>query len=210
MSAPQPAPRCFCPECWALLSPKATRCWLCHRRVRRAVAVQPPTLPPPPPRAAVTPYERRAQFQFSLASLMLVMTLTAVVLGVGVMAPGLGIALAVLAAPALVRTSIVAARSRAHGQPLSVEAKVALFAGSLVVVGIIVVAAAAAFYATCFAGFWGGAGVSLLWADDDVGTIIWGLATGILLGSLVAIFVAYRLVRVFWLRKRRNHRPRNH
>jgi hypothetical protein len=134
--------------------------------------------------------EHRTQFQFSLASLMLIVTLTAVLLGVGGMAPGLGIALAVLASPALVRTSVVAALSRARGKPMSVGAKVALFVVSLIVAVVIAIAAGAAFFVSCLAG---------AVAAPGGGSLIVGMTCGL----LGALSVAGLLLWAFWLRKRR-------
>jgi len=138
------------------------------------------------------PQEHRAQFQFSIASLMLIMTLTAVLLGVGVMAPGMGIALAVLAAPALVRTSIVAARSRARGEPMTPFRKIHLFVTSLVVVGIIAVAAGTAFVVTCF---------PLGFAFFETRSALLFFLPW-LVGIAAGLAVAVPMFWFFWLRKR--------
>ncbi len=81
---------------------------------------------------------------------MLIVTLFAVLLGVSRMSLGLGIVLAILVTPALVRTCMIAARSRAGGRPMSVGRKVSFFAGTLGLLAIIAVAVSAAFVATCF------------------------------------------------------------
>jgi hypothetical protein len=93
-----------------------------------------------------------------ISSLMLLVTLWAVVLGVFSISPGVGIGLVILGAPAVIRTVILAIRSRAGGRPMSVGRKIWVFTSTLglLVIStlgllvIIAVAAAAAFVAMCF------------------------------------------------------------
>jgi hypothetical protein len=138
------------------------------------------------------PQEHRAQFQFGIASLMLVMTLVAVLFGVGAMAPGLGIALGVLAAPALIRTSVVAARAGARGEPMAPSRKIDLFVASLFVVGVVAVAAGAAFVVTCFPLGFAAFGL------QSMPLVILAWLVGIAAGVAVAVL----LLRFFWRRKR--------
>jgi len=131
----------LCGECQATRRPDTEYCWLCGAALEPIVA------------DAAQPSvgsEQRAACQFSLASLMLIVTLFAVLLGVFRMAFGLGIVLAILVTPALVRTCMIAARSRAGGRPMSAGRKVSFFAGTLGLVAIIAVAVSVAFVATCF------------------------------------------------------------
>ena len=80
------------------------------------------------------PMKLQAARTFSLESMLLTMTLVAVCVGVLMLAPGIGILLAVLSAPALVRTIGIRIRKKAVGQPLSSGEKLLAFLGSLVVV----------------------------------------------------------------------------
>ena len=144
--------------------------------------------------------EAQAHPTFGLSSLMLVIALAAVCFGVIREVPGLGIPLAVVATPALVRTFGVVGRRRAKGQTMTTLEQLGAFLGSVSVVATIGVASGAAFFGTCWIGFFGGAAVSSPWARgyDPIG---WGLVTGILLGTLIASFVAYRVFRRLWTEK---------
>ncbi|MBC8870045.1 MAG: hypothetical protein H8E44_11540 [Planctomycetes bacterium] len=189
-SPPDHDPR-TCPECGATLRSEASRCWLCAKTIETstATAAQP-----------LCPAEQFAARQFSLSSLMLIITLLAVVLGVARLSPGIGVGLAIVATPALVRTCITSVRRKTRGQPMTPLEKVGVFAATLGAVLTIVIAAVAAFYATCWVGFFGGATVSSIWAKgyDSIG---WGLVTGVLLGLVVGLYVAYLSIRLLWFRK---------
>ena len=130
-----------------------------------------------------------ASWTFSLSSVLLIITLIAVCLGVGALDLGwdggewgLGIALAVLAAPALLRASVAASRRRAEGQPMSAPEKAGMFLTSLCIVVLIIVSGVAAWAVTCF----GLASVSLELA-------VVGIGAGVLTG-LVAMFLM-----IYWL-----------
>jgi len=201
MTSPQPGIWKTCPDCRAQLPGDADICWLCRREL--SPAGSPGDRPPipgegPAAQAAGSPFapgfslpraEPRARFQFGLASILLVITLCAVLLAIGRMSPGIAIVLAILATPALVRTALAASRSRARGEPMSVEAKAALFASTVGILLAVGVAAGVAFFVTCFGGFYGGAAVSSLWATgyDPIG---WGFLTGVILGLIAALSVA--------------------
>jgi hypothetical protein len=141
---PGSSPLHHCPECQATRRSDAKYCWLC------GAALEP--VAEEPARAAVGS-ERRAAYQFSLATLMLTVTLVAIVLSVFRMSLGVGLALVFLTTPALVRTCIAAARRRARGQPVSPLGKVGMFAASFGIVVVVVVASIAAFFAVCLAMF---------------------------------------------------------
>jgi len=76
-------------------------------------------------------YHRRAAFQFSLATVMLLITLAAVLLGLFRMSPGLGMLVAVLVAPALIRTLIESAERQALGRPMTPADKASMFASTV-------------------------------------------------------------------------------
>ena len=191
MSEPQPNEERTCPECGAALAPGASSCWLCRGTGQPDVQAPGPSSPFA---------ERRAAFQFSLATLMLTVTLVAVILGAFRVAPGAGIVLVIIVTPAWLRTCLSVARRKARGRPMTPAEKLGGFAGSVGVVVIVGVAAGIAFYATCWAGFFGGAAVSSLWARgyDSIG---WGLGTGVILGLVAGLVVGYLLIRRLWPRK---------
>jgi hypothetical protein len=139
---------------------------------------------------------------FTLSSLMLVIALIAACLGVIREAPGVGIGLAIVITPALVRAGITAKRREAAGRPISAGEKIGAFCGSVGVVSTIGIAAAVTFYATCWAGFFGGAAVgSAFESGRGYGAIGWGLAVGVGVGIVAGLFVLVRLARRLWPRK---------
>jgi len=146
---------------------------------------------------APTVQHRRVDRTFGLSSVMLFIALVAVCLGLLREAPGLGIALAVMATPALIRTRAATARRRADGQHVTIADKLLAFAGSLGVVALTGAAAGAAFFTTCWAGFFGGAATSSLWASG-YGQFGWGMVTGYSLGGIAGLWVFVWLLRRFW------------
>ena len=186
-----------CPQCGAALSATATQCWLCRGKVDRQAATSPRDVPPP----QTTPTTEHPAVQFGLASLMLTITLISVCLGVMSMAPGLGILFAIFVTPAFVRTVMAAGRRRMTGQSMDVGEKLLAFAGSVGVVTIIGVAAGAAFYATCWVGFVGGMVAGTAAGAKGYDPIGWGLLTGVGIGIVIGIYVAYRVARRLWQRK---------
>jgi len=218
MSAPRASQESICLQCGASLPAKVSFCWLCRKDLGAgatggtgilpvpagALATRPghPAASPFAPGAALT--ERRVFYQFSIASMLLIMTLCALVLGAFSIAPGLGIGLAVLTTPALVWTSVTAMRRRARGRPMDPMAKVSLFAATLGTVALVSVAAGAAFYATCLAGFFAGAAASEARGGRTFeAKISCGLLVGIPLGIVAALGVLYLAVRLI-----RRFRPR--
>jgi hypothetical protein len=188
-----------CTGCGAALSGTVSCCWLCGQVQADATAAASPLAPPaaaalPPPPAAAGPWT------FSLSSLMLMMTLIAVCFGLGGVNPGLGIGVAILVTPAALRTAVAATRRRREGRGMTIDEKIAAFAASLGVVVAIIVATGAAFYATCWAGFFGGAMLSEPFAKGYDGLFI-GLWTGVILGGLVGLYVLYRMLRWLWPRR---------
>ena len=71
---------------------------------------------------------------------MLTITLVAVVLGAFRITPGLGILLVIIVSPAWIRTCLNVIRREARGRPMNAMEKLGLFAGSLGVVTIALVA----------------------------------------------------------------------
>src|SRR5688500_3211654 len=92
------------------------------------------------------PYEVSALYEpgtaptFRLSTLLLTITLIAVCLGVGTWLPGVGIGLAVLIAPAYVRTALAGLRLRRERKPATIEQKFIIFFASLGIVTAIAVA----------------------------------------------------------------------
>jgi hypothetical protein len=180
-----------CSQCGAANPIQTGPCWLCRHPLS---AEAPPT--PGTSQPFAVPHVSPAQ-TFTISSLMLIIALIAVCLGVTREAPGLGIGLAVLCTPALIRAKAATARSRAQGQHVTIADKILAFAGSLGVVVLIGAAASAAFFATCFAGFFGGAATSSLWASgyEPLG---WGWGAGIILGIVAGLWVFVWMLRRFW------------
>ena len=181
-----------CPACGAAIHHDSSRCWLCNTPAASSPAlresVQNPFAAAPGP------------WTFSLSSLMLVMTLIAVCFGLGGIEPGLGIGIAFLVTPAALRTAVAATRRRRAGHGMSIAEKLVAFAASLGVVIAIIVATGVAFYATCWAGFFGGALASEPFAKGYDGLFV-GLWTGMILGGLVGVYVLYRMIRWLWPRR---------
>jgi hypothetical protein len=178
-----------CPGCRAAAGTTEARCFLCGKPVLPLSGTDPPTAPSEPLR-----------FTFSLSSLMLLMTLIAVCLGLGGIDPGLGIGVAFLVTPAALRTAVAAARRRRSGSGMSMGEKLLAFVASLGVVTAMIVATGVAFYATCWAGFFGGDMLSEPFAKGYDGLFV-GLGTGIILGGVVGLYVLYRMARWLWPRK---------
>ncbi len=114
-------------------------------------------------------------------------------MGVVRIAPGLGIALGVLAIPAALHaTAIAAKRERRSGHPLTVPEKIAAFGVSFAFATWIAfgsfIAAFAAFFVTCTAGFMTGAGFGR--SGDYVLTV-----SAFVAGAVFLCFLAYFLIR---------------
>jgi hypothetical protein len=161
----------YCADCGAPVDADQPACWMCGAAMSPARTVpavvpapiathtapqpvprqaQPPPLPPPslhPPAIALV--GDRNPWQFSIASLFALMTLAAVCLGVALRAPGLAIALAIAAAPALVRTFGISSMWRKAGQPLTLTEQCLTFGGSMLVVMAVAASAATTFVAVC-------------------------------------------------------------
>lgn len=132
-------PPSVCPDCGAAVKPLDATCWLCRRSlVVEAEVVGSPARP------------RANPAQFSLETLMLVITLIAVCLGMIMALPGVGILVAIVAAPALVRTLVAGYQDRAAGTPMTLSEKLLTFAASTGVALAVLAAGSTAFAAACF------------------------------------------------------------
>ena len=181
-----------CPECGAEVSTEIDRCWLCDRAQDTSAADErnhAPTIEPHQP-------------QFGITSLMLTITLIAVVLGVLRLVPGLGIALVVFVTPAFVRATVLAAREKAAGRRLGTGKKAVAFLASLGLVVSLVMAAGAAFYVTCWGGFFVGAVVSEAAGARGWNPLGWGLWTGVVVGIVGQIIFTALFVRWLWKRRK--------
>ena len=188
-----------CPACNVVIGPEAPRCWLCGESFVKPAPSAADSLSPFAP-VDLPGSGHRAPPQFSLASLMLDMTLISVALGLFGLEPGLGIGFAILVTPAAIRAAFVAKRRRrAQGQPLGLGEKARLLITSLLVVLFIVVAAWAAFLATCWVGFFGGMAVTH--ATGQKGELVgWGegLITGVVCGVIAALVATFFMARWLW------------
>jgi hypothetical protein len=135
-----------CRDCGAAIQPQDSQCWLCHRLLAvEAELVEPgsPLAPQYAPPKWVNPA------QFSLETLMLVITLIAVCLGMIMAAPGVGVLVAIVAAPALVRTLVAGYQDRQAGTPMTLGEKLLTFAASTGVTLAVLVTGGTAFAAAC-------------------------------------------------------------
>lgn len=172
-----------CMHCGAELSGRAD-CWLCHSKSDD------------PQLHLDSSSARPAPIQFGLDSILLLMTFVAVICGVFAVAPGAAVIIAVLSLPALVRTAVLARRDRVAGQPMGWGTKALTFLATTSFVVVLLAAMGAAFYATCWVGFWGGAFAHEL-VDGNAGydSIGTGLIVGSALGIIAAGFVMWWLIR---------------
>jgi hypothetical protein len=207
MSVDDPSPETLCTQCGASNASGAKTCWLCGRAhvadesppSDGAITKSPLTDAGGSPFAdSVQRHSPQSAMTFRLSSLMLTVTLIAVCLGIGRLSLGLGIALAILVAPAFLRTALAAKRRRNVGQPMGMGDKLAVFIGSLAIMMAISVSSAIAFYATCWAGFIGGAAASESAGAKNYDPIGYGLITGIIVGIVAGIFVAVLMIRWLW------------
>jgi hypothetical protein len=141
-----------------------------------------------PPSSADSPALHRG---FSLATMLLVVTIVSIVCGLAAMAPGLGLAAAIIAAPALARTAIIA---RHHPSPDAIDklsGKIALFVSSVLFAAVFGVAAGVCCYATCWPGFFLGALIGQLWERGQYAGLGTGFVVGIGTGGIAACVLAY-------------------
>jgi hypothetical protein len=135
-----PSSEPHCRDCGAAVKPLDRQCWLCHRSlVVEAELVEPDYAPP----KWINPA------QFSLETLMLVITLIAVCLGMIMAEPGVGVLVAIVAAPALVRTLIAGYQDRKAGTPMTLGEKLLTFTASTGVALAVLVTGGTAFAAAC-------------------------------------------------------------
>ena len=135
----------LCPECGAVNFASATKCYLCGR-------VLVPAKEGRDRRRCRRRYRGRLRgpATYSLSTLFLFVTLACVCFALIAASPGLGIPVAVLVAPALVRTFVIARVQQSRGIKPSAEKKVGDFFLSLAIMLLIVVAAGFAFCAAFF------------------------------------------------------------
>ncbi len=197
-----------CPECGASNRPKGTFCFLCGHGLdtaRPETSIGAPRSPisftSPEP---IDPYQPPTTFvptplSFRISSLLMVIAVIAVCLGVWHEEPVLGIILAVVVAPALVYTVIVAAKSKARGRRMAVFEKVGTFLAAIVGAVVIAVSAIIAFFVTCFP-----VGIVTLGA---AGTATWiiALVSG---GTAAVAAAAYMTYRLLTRKGRRGGSPR--
>ena len=169
-----PAPELVqCPHCQAENPASEATCHACGRPL--TIYIGPP---------------KRVR-SFGLGPMMLMIGVIAVCLGAFRVAPGLGIILLLIAAPALARTVIAAARREADERPLTTRQKVEVFIASTGLMTLVLVASGAAFLATCFP-----VGLAAFGANFN-----YGIGLAIAIGTLAALAAAFFLLRRFWPRK---------
>ena len=153
----QPAGVQRCPECNANCAAGDVKCWLCRRDLSHDTPILATIVEPVSVNVA----------QFSLDTLMLLITLSAVLLGAFVAAPGLGILLAIVVAPALLRTFTIGVRRKKRGGKLTTGEKVAGFIGSFGLMAAIGLVGCTTFVIICFGGVMATCAVAA--ADQQLG-----------------------------------------
>lgn len=162
-----------CPHCGEMLNLKGDSCPKCGDN----------------PYRSPSPVDARPGASFGLATLLGVITIIAVCLGMGMLYPPLGIGLAVLCTPALIRTGIAMQRRQRRGDSPAWEARVVFFLGSVGIMLGLAVATGVTFYATCWAGFAAGTGISSMAGAKEYDPLGYGLVTGLVLGVAVGLIV---------------------
>ncbi len=150
MSTPDPVELTSCPDCGAVNTPEAAKCWLCGRppvvdieMVSEEVdsAYRSPT--------AVTPEGAVV----NTASLLLSILVVLVGVGLAMEEPGLAVAYGIVTIPAMLATFVTASRYQAKGKPLGPWGKIVMFIISVVAItgllGMLAVAAMIAFFIYC-------------------------------------------------------------
>jgi hypothetical protein len=191
MNEPERVDAAYCPECAALVGVGVPRCWLCGWRRDGAQASTPPVIIP----SLVPRRPTDRPFSYSLESLLLLVTLVAVGLGAIVNFPGIGIVVAILMAPAFVRTAMVIRRRDEIGRPVTRWQRVGLFFGSfataIVILVLVVVASVGTFFTVC---------LGLFSADgtQDLALPLAMLSAGMATAAIIGFAV-------WWIRRRWQH-----
>src|SRR4051794_17612604 len=135
-------PPILCPHCRAENAPELEVCSTCGRSLALVI-----DSPYDPPKSALEPTPRAT---FRISSLMLIIGVVAVCLGLLREVPGLFVLLLILSVPALGRTVAGMSRRREKGVAMNWNDKAWMFAASLGVVSLILLASVASFVVTCF------------------------------------------------------------
>jgi hypothetical protein len=183
------SPRRYCSVCGAEVRPDSVLCWCCRHSLQKCGTAASPILAEEVDKNGPQSKDR-AKFQFTLASIMLIVTFAAVLMSIYVMAPGLGIALFILSAPALVRTSVVAMQRGSRGKPLSFGEKAGIFLAWIGVVLAALSAAAIGFFASCLMTAIAGNGEDAAMKFGFIGAIVAFVA------AIVVIVILWRKFKV--------------
>lgn len=178
-----------CPKCVASLRGDEPRCWLCGSDLAKTDQAESLAASPLSPRRGEDALPTGG---FSLASMMMFVTLVAVVMGLFSVAPGLGLLSVIALAPAALRYAWEIQRRKSRGQATTMNQKAVVFAASLGMVVVAGVAAATAFCATCFGGFFTGGALAPPGRYDF---LIVGAVVGGTIGAILALWVFYRLMK---------------
>lgn len=199
-SPPASAGNPLCPDCGAQVQPAAAACWLCQKPLASQAEIVEAEIvePTPPPIIPAWEQARRtaSPLQFSLESLMLVITLVAVCLGMIVVMPGLGVPVAIVAAPALVRTLIAGFQQRAAGSQMTLSEKALTFLASTGITMAVLAAGGTAFATACFASCLVALGVSEATSSNRGFNEDWLIYAVLGFSSLVGLATTIWL---FWL-----------
>lgn len=133
--------------------------------------------------------------QLSLGSVMMIVAVVAVCLAPIRVAPGLSALLALVLVPAATRAVLHVEGRKADGRPMIVYEKIHAYLGSVGVMVATLLAASAAFVATCVPT---GYGMVMLTYPAN---FMFGLIVACLAGSVPACYVIYRVGKRLWPRK---------
>ncbi len=181
-----PGPR-RCPHCGATLhTPSATRCWLCEAPITPQQTGEPDE--------TLQLIQRPEASDTMSAGVFVALMLTSVAVGLLFIAPGLLIVFVLIGTPILLRF-ILPGGFDAPPRAGTVVGRILTTLGIIIMIGV---AAAAAFFATCFVVCLGGLGVTSL---TQSATWQWIPYVSIGCGTMIGLYVVYRLVLHFRSRK---------
>jgi hypothetical protein len=171
-----PSELVLCPHCGASNFAVYEACVACKRSLTVVIG--------PKPRVR----------QLSLGSVMMIVAVAAVCLAPIRIWPGISAILALILIPATTRAILHVEGRRADGRPMITHEKVHAYVNSVAVVAMTLLAASAAFVATCFP-----TGYGILSANTM--SLEGSLAVACCVGAIPALYVIYRLGKRLWPRK---------
>jgi len=192
-NSPSSMPR-TCDQCGAANSATRRECWQCGAQITSLVSSESDV------NLFASPAVPEQEFSTgqNLSSLLLLVALAAICLGIAAIAPGLAIVLAVLAVPALIRTSGILGRRQQRGVMSNFVEKILLFVGSFGVILVIVVSVVITFFAICFGGGLGTLSVFEFLGKSNFTDPGLAILFGFVVGIAASLWVLIKLARRLW------------